>query len=51
MKIRLILMTGTPQEQGECVDKKYITRDIEVGDEFKTLRGRGFGVIGAEWLE
>lgn len=51
MKLRLIMMAGTPQEQGECVDKCYLTRDIEVGDEFKSLRARGFGVIGAEELE
>jgi len=51
MKLRLIMMAGTPQEQGECVDKVYLTRDIEVDDEFIKLRSRGVGVIGAAWLE
>lgn len=51
MKLRLIMMAGTPQESGECVDKCYLTRDVEVDDEFESLRRRGFGVIGAEWLE
>jgi len=51
MKMRLVMRRTQPDANGVCVEKEYITRDIEVDKEFKSLRARGFGVIGAEWLE